>query len=186
MYFPCLGHIFSACCLCSLVGPEPSRYHSLTSTTCSLGLETWSRHDPLTRPFGWNGHVSVCATSSHGNVPVTHNRQSPYFFFPEWIYFSSSPRWNDFAVMIKEFFWLCFLGGVSLHSLFSCDHAESDVCVWLDVALGHLFSPSVCLLRESFHEIFKVQWKLICWPEVCPPPQLFLTRSQWSCIQEGL
>lgn len=41
------------------------------------------------------------------------------------------------------------------------------VFMWLDVVVGKLFSPSVCTPKRSPHEIFKVQWKLICWSEVC-------------------
>lgn len=95
-----------------------------------------------------------------------------FFFLNEFIFPLRRTEMTSLSWLRNLFgsvFW-----GVLPHSLFICDHAESDVCVWLDVALGHLFSPSVCLLHESFHEIFKVQCKLICWPEVCflpqPPP----------------
>lgn len=73
-----------------LVCVSASWYHSRTSTTCLPGLETWSRHDspsPAT-PALWVKwpcervctHVCVCATSSHGNVPVVHHSRHLYFF----------------------------------------------------------------------------------------------------------
>ena len=52
------------CFLRPPVGPEPSQYHSLTSTTCSPGLETWSRHDSP-NPALWVKRSCECESVQH-------------------------------------------------------------------------------------------------------------------------
>lgn len=155
---------------------------------------------PLTRPFGWNGHVSVCLCNIFSRKCSCQTLQTVTLFIFFW-----GELYNEFVFSYILQSWLgsFLLAQVGLLHLlcilveptwstpfgmfrsdgkngtyFQCDravcvcvcvckHVQSDVCVRLDMVVGQLFSPSVCLLQDSSHEIFKVQWKLICRSEVC-------------------
>lgn len=64
-------------------------------------------------------------------------------------------------------------------------HSQTYACDWTWLLVSYL--AQLCVCCKTLHEIFKVQWKLICWSEVSFFPSLsfYLTRSQHSCLEEG-
>lgn len=102
-----------------------------------------------------------------------HNKQSPYFFLLNEFIFPSSPHWNDFAVMIKEFFWLCFLGVFAALSVYLWPCRIRCLCV-TGRGAGTLIQP-ICVsaarvLPWNIQSPVKID--LLTWSLFPPPPHL--------------